>query len=53
MGDPEARIRFADLEVGHEVVTHSRTIAEADVREFAGVSGVFSLWAHSLRGHRY
>jgi 3-hydroxybutyryl-CoA dehydratase len=35
-------VRFADLEVGHEVVTHSRTITDADVREFAGVSGDFN-----------
>jgi acyl dehydratase len=35
-------LRFADLEVGHEVITHSRTITEADVRNFAGVSGDFN-----------
>ncbi len=29
-------LRFGDLKVGHGVVTHSRTITEADVRNFAG-----------------
>ncbi|MFC4543356.1 MaoC/PaaZ C-terminal domain-containing protein [Halosolutus amylolyticus] len=35
-------LSFDDLEVGHEVVTHSRTITEADVRNYAGVSGDFN-----------
>nr|WP_245742189.1 MaoC/PaaZ C-terminal domain-containing protein [Natrinema salaciae] len=35
-------LAFDDLEVGHEVVTHSRTVTEADVRNFAGVSGDFN-----------
>ncbi|MDG5821095.1 MaoC/PaaZ C-terminal domain-containing protein [Natronococcus sp. A-GB7] len=43
MGDAnDDRVRFDDLEVGDEVVTHSRTLTEADVREFAGVSGDFN-----------
>ncbi|WP_306052465.1 MaoC/PaaZ C-terminal domain-containing protein [Natronococcus wangiae] len=35
-------VSFEDLEVGHGVVTHSRTITEADVRNYAGVSGDFN-----------
>ncbi|WP_430504580.1 MaoC/PaaZ C-terminal domain-containing protein [Haloparvum sp. PAK95] len=33
---------FADLEVGHTVTTPTRTITEADVTNFAGVSGDFN-----------
>lgn len=33
---------FDKIEVGHEIVTHSRTITDADVRNFAGVSGDFN-----------
>ncbi|WP_265108151.1 MaoC/PaaZ C-terminal domain-containing protein [Halosolutus halophilus] len=40
MGDET--LSFDDLEIGREVVTHSRTITEADVRNYAGVSGDFN-----------
>lgn len=33
---------FEEVSVGHSVSTHSRTITEADVANFAGVSGDFN-----------
>ena len=33
---------FEDLAIGHEIATPSRTITEADVVNFAGVSGDFN-----------
>lgn len=35
-------VPFDELEVGRTLETHSRTITEADVRNFAGVSGDFN-----------
>lgn len=35
-------LSFEELEVGHRVTTPSRTITEADVVNFAGVSGDFN-----------
>lgn len=35
-------LSFEDLKVGHRVTTPSRTITEADVVNFAGVSGDFN-----------
>ncbi|MFC4551204.1 MULTISPECIES: MaoC/PaaZ C-terminal domain-containing protein [Halorussus] len=35
-------LSFNELEVGHEVTTPSRTVTEADVVNFAGVSGDFN-----------
>lgn len=36
------RHSFDEMEIGHTVITHSRTITEADVVNFAGVSGDFN-----------
>ncbi|MFW6447909.1 MAG: MaoC/PaaZ C-terminal domain-containing protein [Halobacteriota archaeon] len=43
-------IPFEDLEIGHTIRTHSRTLTEADVVNFAGVSGDFNPWHLSDRG---
>ena len=39
MSDP---VPFEEIEAGRTLETHSRTITEADVRNFAGVSGDFN-----------